>query len=58
MAKKLLLNRQRTIPTGQVPSAGREASESEVASSLRNSSVSGKTEHVPFFILTRLLNVF
>ena len=45
------MNRERVIPTDQVPSISREEPESEVASSSRNSPVSNISEHLPFLIL-------
>jgi len=47
----LFLNKERVIPTAQVPSVSKEDPDSEVASSGRNSPVSEITEHLPFIIL-------
>jgi len=58
MAKKLLLNRERDIPTAQVPSVSREEPESEVLFSDRNSPVSEITERLPFFILSETSTAF
>jgi len=51
MVKKLILNRERVIPTSQAPSVSREETESEVASSSRNSPASEISEKLPIFIL-------
>jgi len=48
MAKKLFLNRERAIPTAQVPSVSRDEPQSEVATSSRNSPMSEITEQLPF----------
>ena len=58
MAKKLFLNRERVIPTAQVPSVSREEPESEVLLSGGNSPVSGITERLPFFILSETSKSF
>jgi hypothetical protein len=51
MAKKLILNRERVIPTAQAPSVSRAEPESEVDSSSRNTPVSEISEQLPFLIL-------
>jgi hypothetical protein len=51
MAKKLFLNRERVIPTAQVPSVRREQPDPEVAFSSRNGPVSMTTRQLPFTIL-------
>jgi hypothetical protein len=51
MAKKVFLNRERAIPTAQVPSVRREETDSEVASSRRNTPVLATSEQLPFSIL-------
>lgn len=50
MAKKMFLNRVSAVPTTQVPSVSSEEPESEEASSIRNSPVSGITEQQPFIL--------
>jgi len=50
--------RERVIPTAQVPTVIREGRESEVASSSRNSPVSGITERLPFLILDETSKYF
>src|SRR5215469_18125335 len=51
MAKKLFLNRERAMPTAQVPSVRREQTDSEVASSSRSSPVSAISGQLLFSIL-------
>ena len=58
MAKKLFLNRERAIPTAQVPSVSREEPESEVLFSDRNSPESEITERLPFYILSETSKTF
>ena len=47
----MFLNRERAIPTDQVPSVSREEPDFEIASSSRNSVWSETTEQLPFIIL-------
>jgi len=58
MAKKLFLNRERAIPTAQVPSVSREEPESEVLFSDRNNPESEITERLPFYILSETSKSF
>ena len=52
------MNRERVIPTAQVPSVSREETESEVASSSRNSPLSEISEHLSFLILDETSKYF
>ena len=57
MAKKMFLNRERLIPSAEVPSVRREEPDTEIASSsIWNSPVSEK--QLPFKILEDLKNLF
>ena len=58
MAKKLFLNKERAIPTAQVPSISLEEPESEVLFSDGNSPVSEITERLPFYIFLKRVNLF
>ena len=58
MAKKLFLNTERVIPNAHVHSVSREEPEPDVASSGRNSPVSGITEQLPFLLRKRRVNCF
>jgi len=52
MAKNLFLNRERAIPSAQVPFVRREEPDTEIASSSsRNTSVAETTVQLPFRIL-------
>ena len=52
----MFLNRERAIPSAQVPSVSREETDSEVASSNRNSL--GSAEQRPFIILDKRAKTF
>jgi len=57
MAKKMFLNRERAIPSTQVPSVRREETDTEiVSSSFRNSPVAEK--QLPFKILDETSEIF
>jgi hypothetical protein len=59
MAKKLFLNRERAIPTAQVPSLTKEEPDSEVASSSsRNSPVLVRSGQLTFSILDETFKSF
>jgi len=55
MAKKMILNRARAIPTTEIPSVGREEI---VPSTSRNISASETTEQLPFRILDETFKSF